>query len=187
MVQLLILYYLNIKPTHGYEIQKFVTLNEMEQWTTIRSGSIYYAMTQLEKKGAIELQALGGDKEKSKRVYSITEKGRELMFHLALEALKKPLSDEKFVLYPILGVLDKEMVSQTLADHIETLKVKLSTFSSWLETKSNTGIAMERASVTYMIRRVEDQIHWHRLLLTHYDETQSAVDAVRKHILQFNC
>ena len=39
MVRILILYYLNIKTTHGYEIQKFIQETGLEQWTQIKSGS----------------------------------------------------------------------------------------------------------------------------------------------------
>ncbi len=49
MIKVLILYYLSIKPTHGYEIQKFIQVNHMDEWTKIQSGSIYYAINKLEK------------------------------------------------------------------------------------------------------------------------------------------
>lgn len=67
MIQLLILYFLNIKSTHGYEIQRFIQLNYMEEWNSIKSGSIYYAMSQLEKKGYIVLVEKIGISEKSKK------------------------------------------------------------------------------------------------------------------------
>ncbi len=33
MIRTLILYYLNIKPTHGYEIQKFLQVSGADRWT----------------------------------------------------------------------------------------------------------------------------------------------------------
>ncbi|WP_235689849.1 PadR family transcriptional regulator [Clostridioides difficile] len=55
MIRTLILYYLNIKPTHGYEIQKFLQVSGADRWTKIQSGSIYYALAKLEKDGGVRV------------------------------------------------------------------------------------------------------------------------------------
>jgi DNA-binding PadR family transcriptional regulator len=67
MIKLLLLYYLSVKPTHGYEIQRFIQENELDKWTKIQSGSIYYALAKLEKEGLIRQTGLIPASEKARK------------------------------------------------------------------------------------------------------------------------
>lgn len=76
MIRGIILYYLNIKPTHGYEIQQFINMSGMDQWTKIQSGSIYYALTKLEKERNIAVCREERTGSRVRKIYEITEQGR---------------------------------------------------------------------------------------------------------------
>lgn len=183
MVQLLILYYLSIKSTHGYEIQKFIQLNHMEEWNSIQSGSIYYAMNKLERDGLIELVKKIGDKEKSRRIYAITEKGRLTLETMALNELKKPLgaiSSEKFLVYPIVASLTKEEIFLGIDNHITALKRELYNINEWYEKKKNKVTNIEKATFKLMKSSVQNQIEWHNIMADNLEETIASVKEITK-------
>lgn len=173
MVKLLILYYLSLKSTHGYEIQKFIQLSKMDEWNNIKSGSIYYAMSKLEKNGLIKLISTIGNSEKSKRIYAITEEGRQHLTSLAIKEMQKPLGNicsEKFLVYPILANLTKEELTFTVNTHIEKLTHKLKEINDWTAEKNNTATEVEKATLKLMKETVQNQITWHNTLLENIDE-----------------
>ena len=174
MIQLLILYYLNIKSTHGYEIQKFIKHNHMEEWNNVKSGSIYYAMNKLEKEGLIKLIEKIGNKEKSKRIYSITEKGCRELKKMASIELEKPLNDvfsEKFLIYPIIESIEKEELIKKIKIHIKTLEEKLKKIDYWYEIKEKNAKNVEKATFELMKNTLMSQIKWHQILINSIDET----------------
>lgn len=174
MIQLLILYYLSLKPTHGYEIQKFVQLNHMGEWNNIKSGSIYYAMNKLEKDKMIELVEKVGDAEKTKRIYSITEKGRKNLKELSLKEINKSLgsiSSEKFLIYPVIANLKKEEILSSIEGHIDDLKKKLKQIEKWILEKNERDSKVEMATLKMMKNTVLNQIAWHKTLSDNIDET----------------
>ena len=79
MIRGIILYYLNIKPTHGYEIQQYISMSGMEQWTKIQSGSIYYALTKLEKEKNIAVIREEHTGARVRKIYEITDLGTEVL------------------------------------------------------------------------------------------------------------
>ena len=177
MIQLLILYYLNLKSTHGYEIQKFIQLNQMDEWNNIQSGSIYYAMSKLEKDGLIELVEKIGSAEKSKRIFAITEKGRNKLAEIALMELKKPLgsiSSEKFLVYPIMANLSKQEMLSAIREHITGLEKELDVIVNWVDIKHTITSKVENATLELMKSTVENQIKWHKFLAENIDEAIAA-------------
>lgn len=177
MIQLLILYYLSLKSTHGYEIQKFIQLNQMDEWNNIQSGSIYYAMSKLEKEGLIELVAKVGNTEKSKRIFAITDKGRNKLAHMALQELKKPLgsiSSEKFLVYPIMVNLSRQDMLSAIQDHISSLEKELDVIVNWVDIKHTITSKVETATLELMRSTVENQIKWHKSLADNIDEAIAA-------------
>ena len=67
-----ILALLNEQPMHGYQIIQELATRSGGAWTP-GAGSVYPALEQLEAQGLIS-----GEQQDDKRVYSITDKGREL-------------------------------------------------------------------------------------------------------------
>ena len=125
MIKTLILFFLSKKPTHGYEIQKFIQLNHLDSWTKIQSGSIYYALNKLEQNGIISLLNSEKSNGKEKKIYQITEKGLEELHTTILEELDKNLYDtgsDKFILYPILSGIEKDIIIKVINDHLLKLQ-----------------------------------------------------------------
>jgi DNA-binding PadR family transcriptional regulator len=71
LLQMQVLWILNHKPSHGYELMKI--LNEIKK-TKITQGTLYPALGSLEKRSLIKSR-----KDERKVVYDITPEGRKVM------------------------------------------------------------------------------------------------------------
>ena len=172
MVQLFILFFFSIKPTHGYEIQKFISLNRMSEWNNIKSGSIYYAIKKLEKDGYIRMSDKPEEGEKKKQIYEITQKGRDILKKLAYNEMSKPLqgaSSEKFLLYPMIASLQKEEIIQCVEKQISDLDAQKNRINDWRNEKNQKACSIEVITLDYMITTIESQIIWHKRMLDHVD------------------
>lgn len=174
MIKVLILYYLSLKPTHGYEIQRFIQINHMDKWTKIQSGSIYYAINKLEKEKLIILKEEYGLGSKARRIYEITDKGREELKNLVEKELDNeifPSGSDKFIIYPLLNTLDKQSMILLINNHINKLEKKISYLKDWEKIKiNNKSLGVERISFEMMISNLEYQIKWHESLIEQIDQ-----------------
>ena len=121
MIRGIILYYLNIKPTHGYEIQQFINFSGIDQWINIQSGSIYYALTKLEKEKNIAILREERTGSRVRKIYEITEKGRETLVDEMRQELRAPLfkiGSPKFITSPILDTVPQEEAREIIDAHI---------------------------------------------------------------------
>lgn len=188
MTETLILYFLSIKSTHGYEIQKFIQLNEMNDWTTIRSGSIYYALSKLEKLGHIVLAETIPINGKMRKVYAISKLGRQALKKSVKEQMNKNIYDvksDKFIAYPFLKGLEKDEIIGVVIKHIENLRKAKENLEYWQTKKLHKGsLKIERLSFEMMIQGYENQIKWHQALIEEIDECLQASDIVEQLILQ---
>lgn len=173
MIKALILYYLSIKPTHGYEIQKFIQLNHMDSWTQIRSGSIYYALSKLEKKGSIQLFREDSIGAKTRKVYKITERGEEELQNCLEKELNREIyniGSDKFIIYPILNGIKKEAIIENVKKHIKALEAKKKDIIKWKNIKvNNQALKIESISFEMMLSSLDYQIKWHKALLEEID------------------
>lgn len=171
MVRGIILYYLNIKPTHGYEIQQFISLSGMDQWTDIKSGSIYYALAKLEKEGNIAEQREERTGSRVRKIYEITEKGRQALAEEMRQELRMPLFEigsAKFVTSPILASLSQNEVEEILAEHIKQLQKNKEYWDYWSSRKAQDDTYnLTQLSFQMAIDSIGQQIAWHEELMKH--------------------
>lgn len=91
--ELLVLGLVAEMPRHGYELEQVLELRVMRQWTSIGFSSIYFVLSQLEKKGLIRNKARGSDKAarsaspRTRKTYTITAKGRTTLVRATQTAL----------------------------------------------------------------------------------------------------
>lgn len=189
MIRALILYYLSLKPTHGYEIQKYIQINHMDSWTKIQSGSIYYALGKLEKEGLITLYREENIGSKVRKIYCITDKGKEELKASVKEEIKRQIYDvgsDKFIVYPILQGLDKETIIAEVSGHIDNLKKQKQEQEKWQRVKVNKeSLGVERLCFEMMISSLEYQIKWHETLIEEIDkclEVSSQMANLIKHV-----
>lgn len=190
IIKVLILYYLSIKSTHGYEIQKFIQTNQMDKWTKIQSGSIYYALNKLEKEGLIVLAEEIGSGSKARKIYKITDKGREELKELVKNEMGNelfPSGSDKFIIYPLLNTLDKQTMISIINDHISGLRDKMTYLKKWEKIKVNKeSLAVERISFEIMINNLEYQVKWHEALIDEMDKCIAASNEISNLISNFD-
>lgn len=174
IISAFILYYLNIKPTHGYEIQKFLQMSGIEQWTRIQSGSIYYALTKLEKENYIRVLREERTGTRVRKIFEITDSGKEELHREMAEELDKPImsvGSSKFVTDPMLCTLSKEEINTIVTRHIKQLEEQKEFWEKWGHIKADdnaSGIA--KISFQMTIDSITWQIAWHQELLEHLDD-----------------
>lgn len=175
MIRSLILYYLNVKPTHGYEIQKFLQLSGIDNWAKIQSGSIYYALTKLEKDGYVEVFREEKNGARIRKIYAITEAGtlelkKDLQQELSMPIM--PIGSDKFFINNILDELPKDVIIKTLQEHLLDLSSQKVYWEKWQQTKiekDNTPGA-EKIAFAMTIDSLKYQILWHEEILNHIDQ-----------------
>lgn len=174
MIRVLILYYLNIKPTHGYEIQKFIKYTQLDTWTKIQSGSIYYALEKLQKEGMISLLREESIGSKVRKIFEITTAGKGELEHCMQEELNKEIFDvgsDKFILYPFLNSMNKDMIKSCIKLHISALEERRSYFKKWeLFKVQPSSLQVETLSFEMILSSLDYQIRWHNALLNELDE-----------------
>ncbi|WP_271808818.1 PadR family transcriptional regulator [Clostridium beijerinckii] len=190
IIKVLILYYLSIKSTHGYEIQKFIQTNHMDKWTKIQSGSIYYALNKLEKDGLIVLKEEIGSGSKARKIYKITDKGRDELKELVKNEIANelyPSGSDKFIIYPLLNTLDKQSMISLIHSHINGLRDKITYLKKWQKIKVNKqSLAVEKISFEIMISNLEYQIKWHEALIDEIDECIATSNEISSLISNFD-
>ncbi len=188
MIRGIILYYLNIKPTHGYEIQQYISMSGMEQWTKIQSGSIYYALAKLEKEKNIAVMREEHTGARVRKIYEITEQGRDTLTSEMRHELETPLfsiGSAKFNISPILSSLSKEELQNLITSHITELQKTKECWERWqnLKTKDDK-YGLTTLSFQMTIGSIEQQIVWHKNLLEHLDyyvkEAQTMTNIIAK-------
>ncbi|ABR36010.1 PadR family transcriptional regulator [Clostridium beijerinckii] len=190
IIKVLILYYLSIKSTHGYEIQKFIQTNHMDKWTKIQSGSIYYALNKLEKDKLIVLKEEIGSGSKARKIYKITDKGRDELKELVKNEITNelyPSGSDKFIIYPLLNTLDKQSMISLIHTHISGLRDKITYLKKWQKIKVNKqSLAVEKISFEIMISNLEYQIKWHEALIDEIDECIATSNEISSLISNFD-
>jgi DNA-binding PadR family transcriptional regulator len=125
MTRLLILALLKESPRHGYDIQRFIQGQQMEQWANILSGSIYFSIKQMEREGLVKAEAEERAGSRTRRVYAITESGKAAMRELLLEALRSPphsLKSDFSVALCLASALPPGLRAQALRDNLQNLE-----------------------------------------------------------------
>lgn len=173
MLRGIILCYLKIKPTHGYEIQRYIQLSGVEQWAKIQSGSIYYALTKLEKENNIEVLREERTGSRVRKIYQITDKGILTLQDEMKEALNAPISNVgsiKFFTGPILCTLSKEDMIEIINQHLLELKEQKEYWTTWQRAKGR-GKQSNLVDISFemTIQSIDYQIKWHEELLNHLD------------------
>ena len=182
MVRALILFYLSIKPTHGYDIQRFVEINGMDQWAKIQSGSIYYALNKLEKQGFIYTLREERNGARIRKVYAINDLGKEELRRTLKEELLKPMQSiesDKFMIYIMFNKLTKDEITSGVNEHIKMLEEKKVWWESGKKLKViETTLKTEALQFDVVIKTLGYQIEWHKMLIEEVDDLIKFSDGV---------
>ena len=182
MVSALILYFLSIKPTHGYDIQRFIEINGMDQWARIQSGSIYYALNKLEKQGFTYTLREERNGARIRKIYAINDSGKEELRRILKEELLKPIGSiesDKYMIYIMFNRLTKAEITNCVKEHIKTLEDKKNWWVMGKKLKViDTSLQSEVLHFDVVITTLEYQIKWHEMLIEELDKLLKFSDGV---------
>lgn len=133
MVRLLILGLLGQRPMSGYEIQQFLEVSKVDQWSDVLPGSIYHALKKLTSEGMTSLYATEQTGMRTKAIYAITDAGREEFRKLLRKAWQVPprsLPSDFYMLLTFVDDLPREEVLAALREQVAQLE---SARANWLE------------------------------------------------------
>lgn len=137
IIRLLILGILNRRGSaHGYRMYRDLVEWRVETWTVIRPGSIYHALTQMEKQGFITETSLVANKTlgPSKTEYSLSANGEKEFIRLLESALKDINLIELSVGVAFMEYLPRQEVISLLSQRQEAQK-QIPTFLHALPTE----------------------------------------------------
>jgi hypothetical protein len=91
-----------------------------------------------------------------------------------MEEFKKPIyniKSDKFIVYPFLSGIDKEVLIKIVRKHIDKLQKEIDDLNKCSKYKvTSKSLAIERINFEMMISSLEYQIKWHEALIDEIDE-----------------
>ena len=110
MIELLVLITLFFGPCHGYEIKK------MHPGVKINNNTLYPMLSKMVDEGLVSMTLMTQENKPSKKVYSLTDKGKEALFALVTDFDDKDAaSDDAFYIrVAFFQFLSKESVQSIL-------------------------------------------------------------------------
>ena len=129
---------------YGLEMEKFIDASKMRLWARIGNSTIYKALLDLQKDGAVTAKASQAERGPGKTVYQLTKKGRADFERHVDEALKSEesvYSDRIAGLVFALSLPPKE-AHKKIEGSIKGLEFALANISGQKEIHGNHPIAM---------------------------------------------
>ncbi|CAM3421653.1 PadR family transcriptional regulator [Marinicrinis lubricantis] len=139
MPNLIILALLRDRPMHGYEIQQIIQTSRMDVWANLLSGSIYYALNKMEQDGLIRTNSEERTGARLRKIYAITDKGKDMFRDLVRESLLVPPHSVKSDFAVGLNWIDAVPKEEALALLQQNLQQTEQTLQQWLSGKQIKG------------------------------------------------
>ena len=132
-VRILVLGILMHRPAHGYEIQQYMQLHEVERWADILAGSTYHALKKMREEGLVEVVRVEFEGKRSREVYAITEPGKVAFRELLLGAWQSPQPSVPlnwYVTLPFWTMLEQSTLLGAIAAQIADMKLEFHCFET---------------------------------------------------------
>lgn len=109
---------------HGYQILTDLQSWRVETWTSVKPGSIYHALSQLESQGMIEPSATapGAKLGPARTEYSLTVEGKQELSVLIEAALRSPELEQQSAGIALMEMLPRERVLALLEERLKTFE-----------------------------------------------------------------
>lgn len=169
--ELLILGLIAEMPRHGYQLESVIEERSMREWTQIGFSSIYYVLGKLEKKALI--QADDQTSPKSRKRYTLTTKGKEVLRDQTFSALKnvQPAYPSLLLGMIHLGSLTREKALEALKSRQGLLAVEIERLES-VHFESQPLPDYVDLVFEYSIGQLKSEAEWLRTTLA-YLETKT--------------
>ena len=119
------------KPRSGYDLTKWME-TETSHFFVIGHSSIYPALTRMEREGLVGYEVMPSDQGPERKVYSITQAGREALLSWAGEpAAQRQVRDEQLVKALCYGFLPTERALTRLEEEKAVHEQKLALYEEF--------------------------------------------------------
>lgn len=164
----LILGLLTERPMTGYDIKKHVKVM-LSAVTNASYGTLYPTLHKLQKEGAVEVSEIPQRGRPSKKIYKITDSGREDL----TEWLKKPAAADQIRREFLLKLyLAKNLSSKHLRDLITTRRDEVQSMLHALYQEQDEVDNLHQGWViTYAVSQYQAEMDW-------LDELETQIDSV---------
>lgn len=139
-VRTLCLAILNFADATGYEIRKLSTDGKFSHFVDASYGSIYPALTRLESEGLVTFRTETIPGKPNRKIYTITDKGREEFFSSLTEPPAKDIYRSEFLLVAMCAeYLPKSVVKAAIATRVEQLTDEIHMLEGFVDDPEGTG------------------------------------------------
>jgi DNA-binding PadR family transcriptional regulator len=136
------------QPRSGYDLTKWME-RETSHFFVIGHSSIYPALARMEREGLVRYEVVASERGPERKVYSITEMGREALLSWAGEpAVEREVRDEQLVKALCYGFLPEERVLERLRQEKVNHERKLEVYEGFergLEARLREGVISQEA------------------------------------------
>ncbi len=183
-VDLVLLGLLSEAPRHGYDIKQQIEHRHMESWVGITMPAIYKGLTRLEGKNDLSAHSESTATHPDRKVYSITEQGRETFQRLLHESLREP-EHPFFRLLMGFGfshLSEKQALLDSLAQRQERMTVLSAEVDETKRELSerNCGPETSVEIVQYYIDLIEMERKWLKRVHAHIESVEPWPEGVFK-------
>jgi DNA-binding PadR family transcriptional regulator len=156
---------------HGYQILNDLKSWRVETWTSIKPGSIYHALSQLESQGMIKPSATitGAKLGPARTEYSLTTEGKKELTALIETALKSPDLEQQSAGIALMEMLPRDRVITLLEERLKTFEA----VPTFLRTLPTEPIPSEPSKHPELIAL------WCRYFEAIADSTQKLIAAIK--------
>lgn len=166
-----------LQPVHGYDVRRELMTWRLEEWTNVKTGSIYSALRTLEKDGLVEVTGrLRGDGRPERTEYVLTAEGDKEFNVLLREAwwrVQRPAEPLVPALCLMLNLPREELISavRSRASQLEGQIEELRFFRASIAdgaTGADGGVPEHvRELLDFGMARVKSELEWSRGFLRH--------------------
>jgi DNA-binding PadR family transcriptional regulator len=155
-------------PMHGHQMRLQAAEDRTEQWTEIKPGALYGALTRLAREGLVaevRIEREGSYPERT--VYDITPDGRRALHALHDQMLRAVArSTDPFDLaLAHAGAVTEETLREIVTARLLEYRARLSAAQSQLAAAQPWLNAAEQAVCEHQIARLNTEVLWHEQLL----------------------
>ncbi|MCZ3364852.1 MULTISPECIES: PadR family transcriptional regulator [Methanobacterium] len=162
---LIILGMIFLMPSHGYQLKKNIKESFGNPYFKLNNNVLYPTLARFEQEGFIEGKIVAGGNT-SKKVYHITEKGREKLLEMVAEPVEPDIDGFDFSVHAVFfDLIPKESRVKIIKPLYES---KLQMYKESLEKKEKYGVnilPISLAVLEYGIKGLERDLEFYKKLM----------------------
>jgi len=162
---LIILGIIYFMPSHGYQLKKNIRESFGNPYFKLNNNVLYPTLARFEQEGFIEGKTVPGEKT-NKKVYHITEKGKEKLLEMVAEPVEPDIEGFDFSVHAVFfDLIPKESRVKIIKPIYES---KLQMYKESLKKKEMYGANMlpiSFAVLEYGIKGIESELEFYKKLM----------------------